>query len=68
MTALPDDFGPEEEWDDEWNADDWYDLGVADRNYRNEDTWGNWLIKLAVVTVVLPLVLGLLAWVLILIF
>ena len=68
MTALPDDSGPEEEWTDEWNADDWDELGVADQNYRNEETWGDWFLKLAGVAIVLPLVLGLLVWILILIF
>lgn len=83
MTAVPDDFDdgeedddrydrdgydPDEGWDDEWNRDDWYELGVADRDHRNEETWGDWLLKLTAVAIVLPLVLGLLVWVLILIF
>jgi hypothetical protein len=74
VTALPDDsdrddrYDPDEGWDDEWNRDDWYELGVADRDYRNEESWADWLIKLGVVAIVLPLLLGLLAYALILIF
>ena len=54
-----------EDWPDEWNADDWYELNRADRDYRNEESWSDWLIKFGIVAIVLPLVLGFLAWVLI---
>jgi hypothetical protein len=67
---MPDDESPEDEdeWDDEWNRDDWYELGVADRDYRNEATWAEWGVKLLVIALVLPAVLGLLVFSLILLF
>lgn len=66
MSAVSDpDIERAEDWSDEWNADDWYELNRADRDYRNEDSWSDWLIKFGIVAVVLPLVLGLLVWALI---
>ncbi len=59
---------PEDAWADEWNDDDWYELHMVDRNERNEASWSDWLLKLAAVAIALPLVLGLLAYALILIF
>lgn len=56
---------PGDDWSDEWNADDWYELDRADRDFRNEESWSDWLIKFGIVAIVLPLVLGFLAWVLI---
>jgi hypothetical protein len=67
MSTAPDDPG-DDQWLDEWNADDWSELSRADHNHRNEQSWASWLLKLAAVAIALPLVLGLLAYVLILIF
>ncbi|MGI9622875.1 MAG: hypothetical protein ACR2PK_08570 [Acidimicrobiales bacterium] len=68
MSAVPgDEHGPDDEWVDEWNADDWHALNVIDRNERNEDSWRDWALKLLVVAIGLPLVLGLLLYLFILV-
>ena len=66
MNAVPEPpTDSADDWADEWNADDWYELNRADRDFRNEENWSDWLIKFGVVAIVLPLVLGLLLWALI---
>ena len=58
---------PNEEWVDEWNSEDWQALDAIDRSERNEESWRDWALKLLVVAIGLPLVLGLLVWLLILV-
>ena len=67
MSAVP---GPGDplEWDDEWNRDEWHELGLVDRGQRNEDSWLRWGLHLFAIAIILPLVLGLLVLLLILIF
>lgn len=68
MSAVPgDDPGHDDEWVDEWNADDWEALNAIDRNERNEDSWRDWTLKLLVVAIGLPLVLGFLLYLFILV-
>ncbi len=67
MTAMPDE-SHDDEWRDEWNRDEWYELGVADRNHRNEPSWAEWGLKLAAIALALPVVLGVLFFLLILLF
>ncbi len=68
MSSAHPSHEPDEPWADEWNDDDWYELHMVDRNQRNEASWSDWLLKLAAVAIALPVVLGLLAYALILIF
>ena len=60
--SLPDD----DRWDDEWNRDEWYELELVDRGTRNEDSWKSWVLKLLAVAIAVPIVLGILAFLLIL--
>ncbi len=60
--SLPDD----DRWDDEWNRDDWYELGLVDRGTRNEESWRAWALKLLAIAIAVPIVLGILAFLLIL--
>ena len=57
---------PEDRWDDEWNRDDWYELGLVDRETRNEESWRTWVLKLVALAIAVPIVLGILALLLIL--
>ena len=56
---------PDYRWDDEWNRDDWYELGLVDRGTRNEESWKTWILKLLALAVAVPVVLGILALLLI---
>ena len=56
---------PDDRWDDEWNRDDWYELGLVDRGTRNEESWKTWILKLLALAVAVPVVLGILALLLI---
>lgn len=67
MSAVPSPDDPSE-WQDEWNQDDWHELGLVDRGLRNEDSWLSWGLHLLGIAILLPLVLGLLVLLLILIF
>ena len=60
--SLPDD----DRWDDEWNRDEWYELELVDRGTRNEDSWKAWALKLLAIAIAVPVVLGILAFLLIL--
>lgn len=60
--SLPDD----DRWDDEWNRDEWYELELVDRGTRNEDSWTSWALKLLALAIAVPVVLGILAFLLIL--
>ena len=67
MSAVPSPDDPNE-WQDEWNRDDWHELGLVDRGERNEESWLRWGLHLLGIAIALPLVLGILVLLLILIF
>ncbi len=68
MSAMPDDDEPVDEWVDEWNADDWHELSLIDRDHRNADSWGAWVLRLLALALAVPVILGVLVWLLILAF
>lgn len=68
MSAVPDDEEPVDEWVDEWNEDDWHELSLIDRDHRNTESWGAWVLRLFALALALPVILGLLVWLLILAF
>ncbi len=65
MSADPDDWAPGDPWDDEWSSDEWHDLDVMARRHRNEGSWSEWAFKLVVTALAVPVVLGALAYFLI---
>ncbi len=50
----------------EWDRDAWHELNLVDRNTRNEASWGRWALKMLALALIVPLVLGILAFLLIL--
>ncbi len=65
MSEQPDRWERGDPWDDEWSAEDWHDLDVMSRRHRNESSWVEWAAKLVVTAIAVPIVLGALAYFLI---
>jgi len=65
MSAVPED--PNDlPWEDEWAADDWHELNLLDRGHYNTDGWRSWILRFLAIAVAVPVILGILVWLLIL--
>lgn len=63
------DWGDEaHDWDDEFNRHDWRELTLIEENERRDLDWWHWAGQMLLVALLLPVMMGLLVWILILIF